>query len=72
MKIFFFYISEELTTKICEDLELKVPEKWGDFVSLWYGSHLSKSSEGWLVKSNKDNKDDLKKDVLHILENFEI
>lgn len=73
MKLFFFYVNEELAKSICEDLELEIPKEWGDFVSLWYGSTLFKLSEGWQVlpDSTAERQNAFKKDVLHILENFE-
>lgn len=73
MKLFFFYVNEELANSICEDLELEIPKEWGDYVCLWYGSTLFKSSEGWQVLPDSTNtvRNAFKKDVLHILEIFE-
>lgn len=73
MKRFFFYVNEELANSICEDLEREVPKEWGDFVSLWYGSTLFKSSEGWQVlpDATTEQRNAFKKDVLHILKYFE-
>ena len=73
MKLFFFYVSEELARSICEDLEREIPKEWGGYVSLWYGSTLFNSSEGWhvLPDSTDTDRHALKKDVLHILKHFE-
>ena len=73
MKLFFFYVNEELAKSICEDLEVEVPKEWGDFVSLWYGSTLFKSSDGWAVLPSDSDLEikNFKKDVLHTLNHFE-
>lgn len=73
MKLFFFYVNEELAKFICEDLEREVPKEWGDSVNLWYGSRLSKSSDGWQVlpDTTTEQRNAFKKDVLHILKHFE-
>ena len=71
MKLFFFSVNEELAKSICEDLELDLPQEWGDVVTLWYGSFLYKTGdEGYVILPSDNKRESQKKDVLHILEHF--
>lgn len=64
-------LGREITEEICRDLERELPKEWGDSVNLWYGSTLQKSEGGWcVIGSLLGNKDNLKKDIFHILKHF--
>lgn len=66
-------LGREIAEEICKDLELELPEDCGDFVNLWYGSTLQRGEWGWLViGSLVGDKNNLKKDILHIIKYFEI
>ena len=65
-------LGKEITEEICRDLELEVPNERSKFVTLWYGSTLQKGEWGWyVIGSLLGDKDNLKKDTLHILEHFD-
>jgi hypothetical protein len=65
-------LGKEITEEICRDLELEVPNEWGDDITLWYGSTLAKGEWGWyVVGSLLGDKNNLRKDILHILKHFD-
>lgn len=66
------YVDEEWATLICADLKVKVPRSWGSYIKLWYGSYLQKLEwQQWVITSSNESEDDsLRRDILHLLQNF--
>ena len=66
------YVDKDWARVICVDLKVKLPTSWGQYIKLWHGSYLQKCEwEQWVIMSNSEAEDDsLRKDILHLLQNF--